>query len=250
VISGVQSLIARGFVDTEVIGMAGHSWGGYQTAHLATRTNLFAAAESGAPVSNMFSAYGGIRYESGRSRQGQYEGGQSRIGETPWEAPQKYWQNSPLFYADRVQTPILILHNDNDGAVPWTNGIELFMALRRLGKEAYLFNYNGEPHGLRKRQNMEDWSRRMFEFFEHHLRGEPAPRWMTDGVPYSERVREKIPYAPSYLEGLIRGKLKPEVMEAVNGTPGALPCKKDECGPCPVEELDGLRKKLAGPEQP
>jgi dipeptidyl aminopeptidase/acylaminoacyl peptidase len=200
IISGVQHLIAQGFVDRKAIGTAGHSWGGYQTAHLVTRSNLFAAAESGAPVSNMFSAYGGIRYSTGMSRQFQYERTQSRIGGTPWEHPQRYWQNSPLFYADRVKTPVLILHNDNDGAVPWTNGLEFFMALRRLGKEAYLFNYNGEPHGLRKTQNKKDWTRRMAEFFDHHLRGNPAPKWMTEGVPYAEREREKIQYAPSFID--------------------------------------------------
>ncbi len=200
IISGVQHLIAQGFVDRKAIGTAGHSWGGYQTAHLVTRSNLFAAAESGAPVSNMFSAYGGIRYSSGMSRQFQYERTQSRIGGTPWQHPQRYWQNSPLFYADRVKTPVLILHNDNDGAVPWTNGLEFFMALRRLGKEAYLFNYNGEPHGLRKTQNKKDWTRRMAEFFDHHLRGNPAPKWMTEGVPYAERDREKIQYAPSFID--------------------------------------------------
>ncbi|MCB9870371.1 MAG: S9 family peptidase [Planctomycetes bacterium] len=200
VISGVQHLIGQGFVDRKAIGISGHSWGGYQTAHLVTRTNLFAAAESGAPVSNMFSAYGGIRYQSGMSRQFQYERTQSRIGGTPWQYPQRFWQNSPVMYADRVNTPVLILHNDGDGAVPWTNGIEMFMALRRLDKEAYLFNYNGEPHGLRKDANKRDWSRRMAEFFDHHLRGKSAPRWMTEGVPYSEREREKLQFARSRIE--------------------------------------------------
>lgn len=200
VITGVQHLIAQGFVDEKAIGIAGHSWGGYQTAHLVTRSNLFAAAESGAPVSNMFSAYGGIRYSSGMSRQFQYERTQSRIGGSPWQYPQRYWQNSPVFYADRVQTPVLILHNDEDGAVPWTNGIEFFMALRRMDKEAYLFNYNGEAHGLRKRANQMDWTRRMAEFFDHHLRGAPAPKWMREGVPYAEREREKIPHVESLNE--------------------------------------------------
>jgi len=200
VISGVQHLIARGYVDKKSIGMAGHSWGGYQTAHLSTRTNLFAAAESGAPVTNMFSAYGGIRYQSGMSRQFQYEKTQSRIGGTPWQYPQRYWQNSPVFYADRVETPVLILHNDEDGAVPWTNGIEFFMALRRLGKEAYLFNYNGEPHGIRKDANKRDWARRMQEFFDHHLKGAEAPAWMKEGVRHADKAKEKIQYARSYRE--------------------------------------------------
>ena len=196
VVSGVQSLLAKGFVDETAIGIAGHSWGGYQTAYLVTRTSLFAAAESGAPVSNMFSAYGGIRWGSGMSRQFQYEMSQSRIGGTPWTHPMRYWENSPLFFADKVRTPVLILHNDNDGAVPWYQGIEYFMALRRLGKEAYLFNYNAEGHGLRKRANRKDWTWRMQAFFDHHLKKKKAPEWMREGVPYVERELEKLPKLP------------------------------------------------------
>ena len=200
VVGGVQHLIAQGFVDEKAIGAAGHSWGGYQTAFLVTRTNIFRAVESGAPVCNMLSAYGGIRYESGMSRQFQYEMTQSRIGGTPWEYPLRYHENSPIHFVDKVQTPVLILHNDQDGAVPWTQGIELFMGLRRLDKEAYLFNYVGEGHGLRKRQNMKDWSRRMSEFFDHHLKGRGKPEWMDRGVPFHERDREKLATTPSYHE--------------------------------------------------
>ena len=200
VVSGVQHLIQQGFVDKDAVGAAGHSWGGYQTAFLVTRTNIFKAVESGAPVSNMLSAYGGIRYDSGMSRQFQYEQTQSRIGGSPWQYPLRYTENSPIHFADKVQTPVLILHNDKDGAVPWTQGIEYFVALKRLNKEAYLFNYNGEPHGLRKAANKRDWTRRMAEYFDHHLRGAAAPAWMTEGVPYRERDAEKLPHAKSYIE--------------------------------------------------
>ncbi len=200
VVSGVESLIAKGFVDEKAIGAAGHSWGGYQTAFLVTRTNIFAAVESGAPVSNMISAYGGIRYETGISRQFQYEKDQSRIGGTPWQYPMRYWENSPIFFADKVKTPVLILHNDADGAVPWTNGIEYFTALRRLEKEAYLFNYSGEGHGLSKVPNKKDWTRRMSEYFGYHLKHEAMPAWMANGVPYAERDKEKLPHTPSYVE--------------------------------------------------
>ena len=194
VVPGVQSLIAQGFVDPKAIALSGHSWGGYQTAYLITRTNLFRAAEAGAPVANMTSAYGGIRWSTGMSRAFQYEQTQSRIGATLWEAQMRYLENSPLFFADKVTTPLLMLHNDQDGAVPWYQGIEYFTALRRLGKEVYLFNYNGEDHGLRRRANMKDWSRRMAEFFDHHLRGAPAPQWMAEGVSYVERDKEKLRY--------------------------------------------------------
>ena len=204
VVSGVQHLIAQGFVDEKAIGAAGHSWGGYQTAFLVTRTNIFKAVESGAPVSNMLSAYGGIRYSTGMSRQFQYEQTQSRIGGTPWQYPLRYWENSPIHFADKVNTPVLMLHNDQDGAVPWTQGIEYFVALRRLGKEVYLFNYNGEDHGLRNRANMKDWTRRMAEYFGHHLKGEPAPKWMSDGVAFHERDAEKLPFAPSFVDAYVK----------------------------------------------
>ena len=180
---GVLSLIGEGFIDPERIGVQGHSWGGYQIAWMITRTNLFAAAEAGAPVSNMTSAYGGIRWQTGRNRQSQYERGQSRIGGSLWEETLRYIENSPLFEADKIHTPLLMLHNDEDGAVPWYQGIEMFMAMRRLQKPVWMANYNGEPHGLRRRPNQKDWTIRMQQFFDHYLMDAPAPVWMVKGVP-------------------------------------------------------------------
>jgi len=191
VLPGIQMLAREGFIDPESIGIQGHSWGGYQIAYMITQTNIFAAAEAGAPVSNMISAYGGIRWGSGLVRQFQYERTQSRIGGSPWEVPMRYIENSPIFWADKVQTPVMMMHNDEDGAVPWYQGIEYIMALRRLGKEAYMFNYNGEAHGLRKRVNQKDWTRRMAEFFDHHLKGAPASAWMTNGIKAWEKEEEK-----------------------------------------------------------
>jgi dipeptidyl aminopeptidase/acylaminoacyl peptidase len=187
VIPGITSLIEQGFVDKDNIGVQGHSWGGYQIAYLVTRTNIFKAAESGAPVVNMISAYGGIRWGSGMSRQFQYELTQSRIGGTPWEYPARYIENSPIFAADKINTPLLILHNDGDTAVPWYQGIEFFTALRRLGKPSWLINYNGEPHGIVKLQNRKDFSLRMAQFFDYYLKGSPMPVWMDRGVPAIEK---------------------------------------------------------------
>ncbi|HFA48812.1 MAG TPA: S9 family peptidase [Bacteroidetes bacterium] len=187
VISGVTSLIDKGFVDREKIGVQGHSWGGYQVAYLLTKTDIFKCAESGAPVVNMFSAYGGIRWGSGLSRMFQYEHTQSRIGGTIWEYPLRYLENSPLFFLDKVNTPVLILHNDKDGAVPWYQGIEYFVGLRRLGKPSWLLNYNGEPHWPVKLQNRKDFQKRMSQFFDHYLKDEPMPQWMQRGVPAIEK---------------------------------------------------------------
>jgi len=191
VLPGINMLVREGYIDEEAIGIQGHSWGGYQIAYMITQTNIFKAVESGAPVSNMTSAYGGIRWASGMVRQFQYEKTQSRLGASLWEVPMRYIENSPIFWADKVQTPVLMLHNDEDGAVPWYQGIEFMMALRRLGKEAYMFNYNGEAHGLRKRPNQKDFTIRMQEFFDHHLKGAPKPDWMENGIKAWEKEEEK-----------------------------------------------------------
>ncbi len=183
VLPGVESIVEMGFVDEAKIGMQGHSWGGYQTAYLVTQTDMFACAESGAPVSNMTSAYGGIRWGSGMSRMFQYERTQSRIGEDLWSARDKYLANSPVFFADKINTPLLILHNDEDGAVPWYQGIELFVAMRRLEKPCWLMNYNGEPHWVMKKENRMDFAIRMQQFFDHYLKDEPMPEWMANGIP-------------------------------------------------------------------
>ncbi len=187
VIPGIRSLIDKGFVDKENIGVQGHSWGGYQIAYLVTKTNIFKAAESGAPVPNMISAYGGIRWETGLSRQFQYEHTQSRIGGTPWKYPQRYIENSPIFNIDKINTPLLIMHNDADGHVPWYQGIEFFVGLRRLGKPSWFLNYNGEPHWPLKLQNRIDFNIRMEQFFDHYLKGKPKPMWMERGVPAIEK---------------------------------------------------------------
>jgi dipeptidyl aminopeptidase/acylaminoacyl peptidase len=149
------------------------------------------AAEAGAPVANMISAYDGIRWGTGLPRQFQYEKTQSRIGGSIWEYPMRFLENSPIFHMDRVQTPVLILHDDGDDAVPWYQGIEMFLSLRRMGKEAYLFNYNGEAHGLRKRPNQKDFTVRMQQFFDHLLKDTATPEWMEKGIPYIDREKEK-----------------------------------------------------------
>ena len=183
VVPGVLRVLADGFVDKDRIGVQGHSWGGYQIAYMITKTDLFAAAEAGAPVSNMTSAYGGIRWQSGMSRMFQYERTQSRIGGTLWESTSEYLHNSPVFYADKIETPLLMMHNDEDGAVPWYQGIEMFVAMRRLQKPVWMLNYNGEAHGLRREANRKDWAVRMQQFFDHYLMDAPAPVWLEDGIP-------------------------------------------------------------------
>ncbi len=183
VVSAARTLATKPWIDGKNIGIQGQSWGGIQVAQLVTMTNLFKAAWSGAPVANMTSAYGGIRWESGLNRQFQYEKSQSRIGATLWERPDLYIKNSPLFHVPKIQTPMVIMANDADGAVPWYQGIELFTAMRRLGKQVWMLNYNGEAHNLRERKNQKDISIREQQFFDWLLKGEKPARWITEGVP-------------------------------------------------------------------
>lgn len=187
VLAGTKYLTENYAVNPQKIGLQGQSWGGYQTAFIITQTNKFAAAMAGAPVSNMTSAYGGIRWGSGYSRMFQYENTQSRIGNNLWDATELYIYNSPLFFADKVNTPLLMMHNDNDGAVPWYQGIEYFMALRRLNKPVWMLNYNDEAHNLTKNPNKEDLTIRMMQFFNHYLKDEEAPYWLKNGISAKQK---------------------------------------------------------------
>jgi len=196
IIPGVQALVARGFVDPKRLGVTGQSWGGYQSAYLITATNMFAAAVPNATVVNMTSAYGGIRWQSGMLRQMQYEHSQSRLGGSLWQYPERFIENSPLFKLDRVTTPVLFMANDNDGAVPWYQGIEFYSAMRRLQKEAYLVVYNGDEHNPTKRANQKDIDAKMQAFFGAKLLGAPEPDWMKNGIPFLKKGQDQINRKP------------------------------------------------------
>ncbi len=190
VVSAAKYLSKMPWVDSTRMAIQGQSWGGYQVAYLVTRTNIFRAASAGAPVSNMTSAYGGIRWGTGINRQVQYEKQQSRIGATLWERPDLYIKNSPLFSANKVTTPLLLMHNDADGAVPWYQSIEYFTALKRLGKKVWLLEYNGEDHNLVERKNRKDLSVRLGQFFDYYLKdGKPA-NWIKNGLPAVDKGRD------------------------------------------------------------
>tara|TARA_R100000908_G_scaffold17486_1_gene6663 strand:+ start:10532 stop:13264 length:2733 start_codon:yes stop_codon:yes gene_type:complete len=183
-VPGIQKLIEMGIADEDKLGLHGHSWSGYQTAFMVTQTDIFDAAVSGAPVSNMTSAYSGIRWGSGLARQFQYEKTQSRIGKTLVEAPHLYIENSPVFYADRINTPMLIMHGDDDGAVPWEQSIELYLAMRRYDKDAIFLQYHDEPHHPQKFSNKLDYAIRMKEYFDYYLKGEGEPEWILEGEAF------------------------------------------------------------------
>lgn len=187
VVSGTRMLIDRGIADKDRIGIQGHSWSGYQVAYLVTRTNMFRCASPGAAVSSMVSAYTGIREGSGMPRMFMYEETQSRMGKTLWDDPEMYIKNSPIFYADKIQTPLLIFHCDKDEAVPYSEGLNLFLAMRRLQKPAWLLNYKGDKHFLYNKAAEMDWTIRLQQFFDHYLKDTPMPRWMKEGINIDER---------------------------------------------------------------
>jgi len=190
IVSAARDLSKHKWVDTDNIGIQGQSWGGIQVAQLVTMTDMFKAAWAGAPVANMTSAYGGIRWESGLNRQFQYEKTQSRIGATLWEKPNLYIENSPLFHLPKVKTPLVIMANDADGAVPWYQGIELFTAMRRLNKKVWMLNYNGEGHNLVQRKNRKDLQIRQQQYFDWLLKGEKPAKWITEGIPAIKKGKD------------------------------------------------------------
>jgi len=183
IVSGTKAMVQKGFIDSTKIALQGQSWGGYQISYVITKTNMYAAAWAGAPVVNMTSAYGGIRWGPGISRQFQYEKTQTRIGASLWERPDLYLKNSPLFSLPNVKTPLVIMSNDADDAVPWYQGIEMFTAMRRLNKKVWLLVYNNEAHNLVERRNRKDIQIREQQFFDSFLKGAPLPTWLKTGVP-------------------------------------------------------------------
>ena len=194
VLPAIDAAVASGVVDRAKVGLHGHSWGGYQTAFLVTQAN-FAAAVAGAPLTNMISMYSSIYFNTGGANQPIFESSQGRFYGGYWDNLESYQRNSPVYYATKVNTPLVILHNDKDGAVDWNQGIEYYNTLRRLKKPVIMLQYVGENHGLAKAANQKDYTVRMREFFDHYLMGKPAPKWLTDGIPYlkmKDDLKERV----------------------------------------------------------
>lgn len=182
-VPAVKAAVATGVVDPRRVGLHGHSWGGYQTAFAITQTDIFAAAIAGAPLTDMISMYGIVYKNSGGTNGAIFESSQGRFTTGPWDNWQAYTRNSPVAFAKNVKTPLVILHNDQDGAVDFTQGMEYFNTLRRLGKPVVLLEYPGENHSLARPANQQDYTERMKEFFDHYLKAAPSPDWLEYGVP-------------------------------------------------------------------
>ncbi len=186
VLPALDAAVATGIVDPASVGLHGHSWGGYQTSFLITQTGRFSAAVAGAPLTNMISMYSLIYKNSGGGNGAIFESSQGRFTGGPWDVPEAYVRNSPVYHAANVTTPLILLHNDKDGAVDFTQGVEYYNTLRRMEKPVVMLQYVGENHGLRKPANRKDYTVRMSEFFDHYLRDLGMPVWLREGIPHLE----------------------------------------------------------------
>lgn len=184
VVPAVKAAIATGIVDPANVGLHGHSWGGYQSSFLATQTGtLFKSIVTGAPLTDMVSMYASVYWNTGTADMAIFESSQGRFKGNVTENTEAYIRNSPAFHADKVQTRVMILHNEKDGAVDFNQGITWFNHLRELDKDVIMLQYVGENHGLQLPKNQKDYTVRMREYFDHYLKGAPAPDWMVQGVP-------------------------------------------------------------------
>ncbi len=191
--AAANKLIELGYADKENIGLQGHSWSGYQTSFILTQTDIFKCVVTGAPPTNLESFYNNIYGSSGTVHHGIMEIGQVRMGRgvTPWTHREIYQRENPMHHIPNINTPFLILHGTKDGAVDWSQGLELFNAARRQGKEVIFLSYPGEGHHLSNEANQKDFQRRMKEYFDHHLKGQVPAAWITDGVPHLDKLYEK-----------------------------------------------------------
>jgi dipeptidyl aminopeptidase/acylaminoacyl peptidase len=178
VICAAKYLAAFSWVNKEKMGLQGHSFGGYITNYVVTHSQLFAAAQASAGPTDFLSGYGAIRKITGSAMQQLYEQGQNKMGRPPWEIPRLYLKNSPVMWVDKINTPLLLMHNDNDNAVPFAQSIELYTALRRLQKRVWLLQYHNEGHQLFRDPDKLDFTIRQQQFFDHYLKDKPMPDWM------------------------------------------------------------------------
>lgn len=200
VVPAVQKVVEMGLADPARAGTLGHSWGGFDSVYLATHTDVFAASVAGAPITDLVSNYGNHHWSSGIAETDHIETGQQRMAVPLYEDLQAYIRNSAVFKAHTMKTPLLVAFGDNDGTVHWHQGVELYNIARRAGKNVVLLQYGGEDHGLRKHQNQVDYHHRIFEWFDHYLKGEPAAAWITGGERFLDRERDlrqrKLPAKP------------------------------------------------------
>jgi len=172
--NAINKLIDRGLVDADKVGVYGQSYGGYAVNLLITQTDRFAAAANVSGKVNIISFLGDSPKITTRNYAAA-EVGQDRIGATLWEQPHKYINTSAVMFADRIETPLLMLTGEGDWNVPATNQREMYYALRRLGKEVVWVNYTNGGHGAGRSSSAADFVdhwQRMFDWFAEHFADE------------------------------------------------------------------------------
>jgi dipeptidyl aminopeptidase/acylaminoacyl peptidase len=175
------------------VGLIGHSWGGYQTAFVPTQTDIFAAAVAGAPLTDLYSMYLSVYWNTGSTDARIFEISQGRMEVPPWQDLDSYLANSPVHHIEKLKTPMLVTFGTEDGAVDWDQGTIMYNAARRAGKDFVLLVYEGENHGLAKKPNQIDYHRRINEWFGHYLKGEEAAPWIKQGVKFLDKDKEQRP---------------------------------------------------------
>ncbi|MDP1843454.1 MAG: prolyl oligopeptidase family serine peptidase [Sediminibacterium sp.] len=191
IVPGVKEVLKTGMIDASKVGIMGHSWGAYQTSFLITQTDIFKAAIAGAPLTDLISMSLSIYWNSGTPDQKIFETSQGRF-DGPWyERTEAHIRNSPMFNASKIKAPLLVTFGDKDGAVDWHQGIEMYGTMRRMEKPFVMLVYADENHNFTKKENQIDYQKRQREWFDHYLLGKPAEKWITDGVSYVERMKEK-----------------------------------------------------------
>ncbi len=191
VIPAVEEVIKTGMIDEKKIGIMGHSWGAYQTSFIITQTDLFSAAVAGAPLINMISMYNEVYWNSGTPNQNIFEISQGRLREPWWKIMDDYMRNSPMFQAQNIKTPLLVAFGNADGAVDWHQGIEMYTTMRRMEKPFIMLVYDAENHSLAKKENQIDYTKKVNEFFDHHLLGTEAAEWIIQGKKYLDKKTEE-----------------------------------------------------------
>jgi dipeptidyl aminopeptidase/acylaminoacyl peptidase len=186
IVSGALYLSKKPWVDGKRMGIQGHSFGGFETNYIVTHSHLFAAAVEASGPADFISDYNSI-YGNSVASQFLWEIGQIRMRATPWQRPDLYLSNSPVLAADRVTTPLLMMHNKGDDAVPFGQGLEMYLSLRRLGKRAWMLQYEKGTHAVVDYREALDYTRRMEQFFDHYLKGALPPKWMTEGIPAARK---------------------------------------------------------------
>lgn len=191
IVPGVKEVLKTGMIDANKVGIMGHSWGAYQTSFLITQTDIFKAAIAGAPLTDLISMSLSIYWNSGTPDQKIFETSQGRF-DGPWyERTEAHIRNSPMFNASKIKAPLLVTFGDKDGAVDWHQGIEMYGTMRRMEKPFVMLVYADENHNFTKKENQIDYQKRQREWFDHYLLGKPAEKWITDGVSYVDRMKEK-----------------------------------------------------------